>query len=827
MNRTLFFLSVIIISSHTLVLGNTNSNILYSPSSVQKQTLDDFITLLQRSTGKSWQLENFNGVHSAGIYLKIESLEPFSTSESYRIESNGINQLVITSGSEKGLVFGFYKHLRSLGFRFYLPDEKYTIIPELKHPYLKKMDHYEKPFLQIREFFGTGGFGSNQADSQMQVKKNWELWSRRNGFGSDFQLAGHRGESFMLDNYETLKKNTQWLAKPLTGNKYQDQTIKLNYSNKEALDYYINWTLEPFTKKTHKLLPSSFSEFVSIEPSDGGGYAGVSSISDQVFGAANAAARKLDQLFPNQPNMGVNLYAYSGHAEPPSFALHPRVFVQIIPYQFQNVAFGPSFVKLWAVKAKRFGLYDYLNYPDAQYDLPGGLTLDEAMKRLIHSVKNGSEGTTYESSYSKFSTGIPLYIISRYLADGETNWEDHLAELAKELFDESSKDILQVFNLFYRNQFNKDDLGTVARLLQKADKTKTTELIKQRLDELKLYLTYIDLVYQSRNPENGNAEQRLIPLATYAWKLFPTGIIHSYRIMQLISYSFLNTPTTDKNYKSYQKLHADWFPETDKNRSAWNKIPQGVPASTLNKNFQAIIKDYPIVVTNNSYKPATMSQLFNDAGLKPKRTLIFGGSSLVRGYFGVYAEQASTLLLSYRIEGENPKLVISGVDKNYSRDTAIVLENSSGKINIQIPAGETTIFFNAGYNCTYRVEAKINNGFYFFEGAPRGKMAFYKNFNDPYESYTYLPDVYPSHFYVPEAIHEISYKAQLNQLTITSPARSKVNSMHASTDDGSFEFRKITLIPGESGKIWQAVVGGNFNYNMLNIPDRYFLLEKK
>jgi len=827
MNRILIFLSVLTISSVIPAWGNANTDILYAPSSVQKQILDDFVTLLEKSTGKSWELKNFDGVHRAGIYLKIETLASFTTSESYRIESNGTNQLVITSGSEKGLVFAFYKHLRSLGFRFYLPDENYTIIPNLKHPYFKKMDRYEKPFLQIREFFGTGGFGSNQADPQMQVKKDWELWSRRNGFGSDFQLAGHRGESFILDNYETLKKNPQWLAKSLTGNKHQDQTIKLNYSNKTALDYYINWTLEPFTKKNHKLLPSSFSEFVSIEPSDGGGYAGTSSISDQVFSAANAAAQKLDQMFPGQPNLGVNLYAYSGHAAPPSFALHPRVFVQIIPYQFQNVAFGPSFIRLWAAKAKRFGVYDYLNYPDAQYDLPGGLTLDEAMKRLIHSVKNGSEGTTYETSYSKFSTGIPLYIISRYMADGEANWEEHFIELANDLFDKSSKEVLQVFNLLYRNQFGKDDLGTVARLLQKAEKTNRDKLIKQRLDELRLYLAYIDLVYRSRNPENGNAEQRLIPLATYAWQIFPTKIIHSYRIMQLISYSFLNTPSADKNYKSYQKLHIDWFPETDRNLSAWNKIPQGVPISTLNKSFEAIIKTYPIVATSSSYKPAAMSQLFNAAGLKPKRTLIFGGSALVRGYFGVYAEKASALSLSYRIEGKNPKLVISSVDKNYSRDTAIVLENSSGKVNIHIPAGETTIFFNAGSNCTYRVEAKINNGFYFFDGAPRGKMAFYKNFNDPYESYTYLPDVYPSHFYVPNALNEISYKVQLNQLTITSPVRGKISSMQASASDGGFEFRKISLLPSESGRIWQAVVGGNFNYNLLNMPDRYFLLEKK
>ena len=390
---------------------------LYTPPGFPDQYRSDYITLLQQGTRQKWKPEEIQNRVSKGIILQLGDHTSFTAKESYRIETNGNSQLTITSSSMEGLTFGMYKHLRNLGYKFYLPGTLYTLIPSLQNPFGPKKTLVDKPFLQVRDFFGTGGFGSGMSDPDKSVQEAWLQWKVRNGFGSAYQLSGHRGENFILENKAKLRQHPDWLATPLTGNDQSDQGIKLNYLNKEALNFFVDWTIEAFTRKSYQRPPPGHSDFVSIEPSDGGGYLNdlpknegkkLPSISDQVYSAANLAAQKLDRVFPNHPNIGVNLYAYSGHAEPPSFKLHPRVFVQLIPYQFQTVAFGPSFIKLWKEKASRFGLYDYLNYADAQFDLPGGLTLDQAMKRLVHSVKSGSEGTTYETSYSKFATGIPL-----------------------------------------------------------------------------------------------------------------------------------------------------------------------------------------------------------------------------------------------------------------------------------------------------------------------------------------------------------------------------------------------------------------------------------
>jgi hypothetical protein len=87
-----------------------------------------------------------------------------------------------------------YKYLRDLGYKFYLPDSLYTFIPSLKSVF-KKTSVMETPFLKIRDFFGTGGFGSGKTDPDQSVQKAWQLWKWRNGFGAEFILAGHAGEN--------------------------------------------------------------------------------------------------------------------------------------------------------------------------------------------------------------------------------------------------------------------------------------------------------------------------------------------------------------------------------------------------------------------------------------------------------------------------------------------------------------------------------------------------------------------------------------------------------------------------------------------------------
>lgn len=809
-----------------------NSYRFYSVNEVGIETQNDIINLLQKASSSKWQKVNSEKEVTNGIILKLFNHSSFQFKESFRLQSDGSSLLTISSSSVEGLMFGIYKHLRNLGFKFYLPGELYTIIPKISNPFGQKKDIIDQPFAQIRDFAGTGGFGTDNPDPGKTVEKTWNLWRDRNGFGAAYQLAGHRGEDFILENKNILKEHPDWLASPLTGNDFEDQGIKLNYFNKEALDFYINWTIERFTAKNYQPKSSNFTELVSIEPADGGGFLtswkGKSmSTSDQVYTAANLAAQKLDKLFPNHPNIGVNVYAYSSHAAPPSFQLHPRVFVQLVPYQFQNIAYGPSFIKMWSDKAKRFGIYDYLKYADASWDLPGGMSLQETMQRLIHSIKAGSEGTMYETSYSKFSTGISFWVMIRYLADGDSNWEKNLQQLTNDLYQSSSQPMSKLLKLFYSEvNFSKDHLANAAAYIDQASKATSDATILKRLLELKQYLYFAHLVYQSREVSNGSLKDRRVPVADYAWKIYKTGIVHSYRIMQLVAYNFLNYDKSKPEYNDYYQLHLKWFPETEKAKTDWYKRPQLESETEIENNFKLVQKLYQKQLDNNTYSMEEVVGVI-EANYKPKREMIIGGNYSLRGSFAVYSSKKTELKISYKLTGSsNPRLTISGIDNKYEQPISYTADKAEGQLTIPLPSGETKLFLSADNGTYFRLKVNISEGLIFFNGSPRGILAFYKKFSDPLESYIYDPAYYPSYIFVPKTTSTLNYKVQLNALKLSSSGK-EFSSKLLLTENAGFETRQILVPKEEAGKIWKAAISNNYNYNMINIPDRYFLLEPK
>ncbi|MBS1620032.1 MAG: hypothetical protein JSS80_00220, partial [Bacteroidetes bacterium] len=699
------------------------------PERFPTEVISNLQTLLVKITNKDWAtLENQPIEY--GFYLLLDEKGPYKTGESCRIISKDSKLIKFLSPTINGLIFGVYRYLRDLGCKFYLPDPLYTIIPE-KINLFKKTDGMITPHLRIRNFFGTGGFGSGRTDPDMSVKKDWQLWQWQNGFGSEFQLDGHVGETFNLDNAATLEKHPGWTATPILEKGKVNVSTKLNYFDKEAVDFFTDWVLRKYTNKNFTPPPVFIRDMVSIDPADGGGFktgnavingTKINSISDQVFFSANVAAEKLDKLFPNHPNIGVNLYAYSNHADIPNFQLNPRVFVQIIPYQFQNIAFGPAFINRWAGKVKRFGLYDYFKYPDSYYDLPGGYSIEQLMIRALQAARAGSEGTTYESSYSKFATAIPLWVLIRFMADGKTNWKSLYRQLIKDLYGKSSVPIMKMFQLFYESpDFSNADLKPAKQYLQEAEATKPSSLISQRLYELQLYLTYVKLELDSKNTQNGDLEQRLLPVYKMAWTLYESTIIDSYRIMQLISYSFLNAKGFDAaTTKKYENLHLLLFPDTDNKDAMWKQPASEAMYSSkelnqLNKKQSEVTKGSNTSFALSPLPAATIIQI-SKSNFNPVNQFRIRGGSATRGYVTFYAEKKSTIKIDYTLSNPDsePSVSISGTDETYQNIIDKVLKDKSGSYQLSIPKGVTYLFVNATHNTVYHFNFHLTNTWAYF-----------------------------------------------------------------------------------------------------------------
>jgi hypothetical protein len=833
----LFCLSIplVIISLFIFFVNDCQGQTVAYPSSFPQEVAQDLKYLLQQATGKTWKLESGQAEFKIGFILIQNTNRPYKSGESAYIISDGATFVRIEAPTINGLIYGSYNYMRSIGFNFYLPDELYTVLPASQNIF-KKTAVMVTPALHIREFFGTGGFGSGKTDPGQLVQKSWQLWKWRNGFGSEFKLEGHVGETFNLENAEKLEKHPDWTATPVKINGQTNQNTRLNYFNKEAVDYFTDWVLRKFRAKGYKAPPSYITDLVSIEPADGGNYKTQvppksplksANPSDQVFYSANMAAEKLDNLFPNNPNIGVNLYAYSDHADVPSFPLHKRVFVQLIPYQFQNISYGPAFIKRWAGTAKRFGIYDYYKYPDASWDLPGGISLEELMNRAVYTTKAGSEGTTYESSYSKFSTAIPLWILVRYLADGDPNWQTNYNRLVSNLFKEAKVPVKKMFDLFYQSpQFSRLQLPEVYELMDEAENLAKDQTVKKRLSDVKLYITYIATYYRGQSITSTSIENNLLPVAQLAWNLYQSKVIDSYRIMQLVSYTFLNANPADKGLKSrYQQLHLLTFPESDEPSAFWRK-----DWNINQSNFDQHYKKNAPKLDNNNLTVANIISLdkqlqISKQQFKPSQELIIQSDYTVRGYISLFAEKPVTITINWKLKGQGntlPSLTISGMSGNYSTIYDERLSGTTGQLQLNISQGKTYLFMNAASNSIYNISVKLKGAYAYFEGSPRGKMNFIKKDGMA----TYSAPEYPSYFYVPGNIESVQYKVQANALQIFDPENKPVTTTLL-TSEGGVEIRQFLVPKNYRNKFYKLEVTGNYNYQLLNIPDQYFLLNRK
>ncbi|MBS1621222.1 MAG: DUF4838 domain-containing protein [Bacteroidetes bacterium] len=826
-----------IVFSHQTNANNKSKFTISYPHEFPTEVVANLQTLLEKLTHEKWNSVEGQSI-TCGFCLTVALSDKFKTGESCIINANGKDLVQFKSPTIKGLIFGVYRYLRNLGFNFYLPDELYTVIPKNVNLFAGS-NITVTPYLRIRDFFGTGGFGDGKTDPDKSVQQDWQLWKWQNGLGSEFSLDGHVGETFNLDNAAVLEKNPSWTASPIKTNGRVNVETKLNYFNADAVNFFTDWVIRKFTDKNYKKPASFIRDMVSVEPADGGNFMSavatvngvkLQTVSDQVFYAANVAAQKLDKLFPGNPGIGVSLYAYSQHADVPSFPLHPRVFVQIIPYQFQNIAFGPAFIKRWSEKVKRFGLYDYYKYPDSYMDQPGGYTLDELMNRALHAARAGSEGTTYESSYSKFATGVQLWVLACFMADGDSKWISKYNNFISALYGRSAVPVKKIFDLFYRQPvFDAIELKSSLKLLAEAESLNKDAVISKRLEELKLYLIFVHLQQASKNLKNGNLEQLTLPVFKMAWTLYEKKIVHSFRIMQLISYGFLNNPGTDEAMKKrHQLLHLLTFPETTDTGALWKKPPsvsQYQPGE-LNRIFadtskeSELLKAEPVVSVSLPDILKTIKQSYNAAAV-----LQLQGNNNVRGYMSFYNEKPVIINVNYELSGSNPQstVTISGTNTDYTTVLDKKITDKKGSFNITLPVGKFSLFANAAANTTYRLTIRLNNAIPFFEPTPRGKMAFLDKKGD----YGYSPDIYPCYFYVPPQTSEIIYSVQGNALSFYSPEGKKIENTLIETHNNDFETRSIKIKPSPVGRIWKAVVSGNFNYQLLNIPDRWFYLQPK
>ena len=160
----------------------------YNNDEVGPINTGDVYTLLEKvDAGFAKKLKfEFHPIEEASKFDKIDKFDNTSCYLEYKD-----HVLSIYSHSAQGYEIGLYTFIDQLGFKFYFPGELWTVQPN-KLDTRKVKNGIVSPKLFRADFFGGGGFAyGHPADPQDLVRKDWELWKKRNRFYGRFPSASH------------------------------------------------------------------------------------------------------------------------------------------------------------------------------------------------------------------------------------------------------------------------------------------------------------------------------------------------------------------------------------------------------------------------------------------------------------------------------------------------------------------------------------------------------------------------------------------------------------------------------------------------------------
>jgi hypothetical protein len=571
-----------------------------------KLSVDDLKLYLERLTGKSFSIKEKSEISFPAIYVKFNSPGILNKDQYVQLQSGTIedfiikadeSRLFIVANNEIGLCHGIYTYLDMLGVKWYFPGLLWEYVP-VRNDIQLSLNKYYSPSFHLRTFFGTGGIAPvASVDPASKLSKVWVDWKRRNRMNGEVSLGGHYGEAFNLKYKQDLQQHPEYLA--LIGGKRQawSPSTKLCISNPDVRKLYIEDRVnDARTVLTDKTVVGKIT--VSVEPSDGDGDCEcdqckkMGSVSDRVFFLANQVASSFEKI---SPRLFANLYAYNMHAAPPNFSLSPQLIVQIVPYAYQRVSGPEEFIERWNKKSKYLTLYDYYGLPDWHYNIPlsGVWSQEKLVQKIKYWYGQKIKGFTLESSYSIGSTGLGLYLAARTGWDVSTNTEAEKINFYNNLFGNSGamKVLFQKLNSFQ----GAPDIPFLLRQLSLAE-NETKGQFTDRVDQLKAYVHYLILFLNLQNASDKDRPGKWEELMNYVWKIYPTALVQTTRLDELLCNRFSLPQTITNNWD----LHSESAIKLQ-NVSFLTKAELQTLIKQDEKEYP-LLKDFPYQTSKKSFR---------------------------------------------------------------------------------------------------------------------------------------------------------------------------------------------------------------------------------
>ncbi len=521
-----------------------------------------------------------------GIFVGTASRLPSSTRTRLGIDENfGVEEILVHSsggslylvgGSEKGVSHAVFTFLRELGCRWYFPGELWEELPR-NTSIRGAWDIREKPDFSLgrRIWYGFGAYPKNRRDL--------ELWNRQNRMGGRGELRiGHTWAG--LKPERDFAEHPEWFA--LVDGKRSH--AKPCYSHPEVVKRMTEYALAA---------AASGRKCVSVSAPDGLGFCECARCRDVFKGAKPYDAHRT--LFAKRPNgpvvnitsetlfravntaakavaekhldVTIACYAYSAYSHPPSFDLHPNVYIQTTTAFRRTPLESNEQLAQFGAKAKRLGVREYYSVFQWDWDWPhpGKTSPEQLAKDLRFFHANGVDAINAEASNNWAARGLGYYIAAQLLWDVDAKTKPLLADFYTRAFGPAARAMERYFVRWYgmsaavsdhpelpeqvppfekkidldamRGAFRDLDAATVA--------TPASSRYRARVDAFRSYLHYLLLRHRLELAGKSGDKDAIIAAiraeTEFGGRLNDTNLIHS---RALIGKAFL------RRFRDYASL---------------------------------------------------------------------------------------------------------------------------------------------------------------------------------------------------------------------------------------------------------------------------------
>lgn len=517
--------------------------------------------------------------------------------EGFIIRSDGRNLYLIGTESS-GVQHAVATFLRQLGCRWFFPGDAWEVIPSQK-TIQGKWDLIQHPSFptQRRIWYGFGANAKN--------KRDLLHWERMNRMGGAIKISiGHTWHG--LNPERDFQNHPEWFAW-VEG---QRQSSKPCYSHPQVLQTAIEYALTQAGRG---------QQMISMTPPDGLGYCEcercisvfqgaepkrihrslfaerpdgvlVNVTSETLFAFINKIAESVSEKYPK---VFIGCYAYSAYSHPPSFKLHPNVYLQTTTAFRRTPQTLEEQLEAYGRKASQVGIRDYYSVFqwDWDYPNPGAFTPDVIRQKLKSYRNFGVTAINAEASNNWAARGLSYYVASELMWDGDVDINQLIGDFYTKAFGPAALPMQRYYARWYgpgvvvladdkplpehqllvqENTFNIEalkaaylDLSEAITLVGKDSQ------YRKRIDQIRMYVHYLFLRYQVHMAE-GAGDQKLLRDAIQAetqfgGRLSDTNMIHSRALL-------------GKAYFRRFRKHTEWLekiPEASQANRGWRAV--GVP----------------------------------------------------------------------------------------------------------------------------------------------------------------------------------------------------------------------------------------------------------